>query len=132
MKYIIDTSIWSEAFRKNGRSDIVKNLDQLTEEGLAVMIGPVRQELLSGISNLNRFTKLRNLLMHLDHISLKREDYEKAAYFSNVCRKNGIQGSPTDFLICAVASERKYQILTLDRDFIFYKKYINIDVHEFV
>jgi predicted nucleic acid-binding protein len=35
----------------------------------------------------------------------------------NTCRRNGIQGSNTDFLICAVAHRRSYSILTTDNDF---------------
>jgi predicted nucleic acid-binding protein len=34
---------------------------------------------------------------------IQTSDYEFAAECSNECRRNGIQGSHTDFLICAVA-----------------------------
>jgi predicted nucleic acid-binding protein len=44
-------------------------------------------------------------------------DYERAAEFFNVCRKRGIQGSTTDFLICAAAVEREQAIFTADEDF---------------
>jgi predicted nucleic acid-binding protein len=45
------------------------------------------------------------------------EDYELAAEFFNICRSKGIQGSNTDFLICAVAHRRSYSILSTDNDF---------------
>ena len=41
---------------------------------------------------------------------------------SNQCRSRGIAGSPIDFLICAVAHRRTWQIFTLDRDFTLYAK----------
>ena len=45
------------------------------------------------------------------------EDHVRAAGFFNQCRREGIQGSNTDFLICAAASRRQIPILTTDRDF---------------
>jgi hypothetical protein len=36
-------------------------------------------------------------------VPLLMEDYVTAANFFNLCRSKGIQGSSTDFLICAVA-----------------------------
>jgi len=44
-------------------------------------------------------------------------DYELAAENFNACKQRGIQGSNTDFLICAVAMRCNQAILTLDQDF---------------
>ena len=57
------------------------------------------------------------------------EDYEKAAELFNTCRRNGIQGSQIDFLICAAALNNKISIFTTDKDFENYKKFINIKLH---
>ncbi len=54
------------------------------------------------------------------------EDYELAAEFYNTCRSNGIQGANTDFLICAAAVRRSYDILTTDKDFDIFRKHIPI------
>jgi predicted nucleic acid-binding protein len=51
------------------------------------------------------------------YLELMPEDYELAAEFFNTCRSKGIQGSNTDFLICAVAHCRSYSILSTDNDF---------------
>ena len=50
-------------------------------------------------------------------IELEAEDYEEAASFFNRCRAKGIQGSNTDFLICAVAARRRFGILSTDTEF---------------
>ena len=42
-------------------------------------------------------------------------DYEEAAHEHVPVR--GIAGSPVDFLICAVAHLRNWQVFTTDRDF---------------
>lgn len=39
---------------------------------------------------------------------------ERAAEFYNHCRNKGVQGSNTDFLICAVAARFKTPIFTTD------------------
>ena len=55
MKVLVDTSVWSLSLRRSStkRSEqervIVAELGALVEDGRAAIIGPVRQELLSGI-----------------------------------------------------------------------------------
>lgn len=81
------------------------------------MLGAIRQEILSGIRSSEQFTRLRDYLRIFPDMELLPEDYELAAEFFNTCRSNGIQGSNTDFLICAVAHHRSYSILTTHNDF---------------
>ena len=90
------------------------------------VIGSVRQELLSGISNETVFIKLKERLSVFNDYVIQTQDYETAAHFYNICRKNGIQGSHTDFLICAVAHNNDFFIYTIDKDFDLYKKYLPI------
>ena len=50
MKVLVDTSVWSLALRRKEQCEIAEKLADLILSSLVVMIGPVRQELLSGIS----------------------------------------------------------------------------------
>jgi len=106
MKVLVDTPIWSLAFRKktaNIDNITIKNLIELIQDRRIAIIGPVRQEILSGISDRNKFYEIKDKMsLFPDHL-IKTDDYEFAAECSNECRKNGIQGSHTDFLICAMA-----------------------------
>lgn len=47
-----------------------------------------------------------------------------------VHRSHGIQGSYTDFLICAVAEKHQMSIFTLDQDFENFSKHTPIRFHE--
>jgi predicted nucleic acid-binding protein len=47
----------------------------------------------------------------------------------NRCRARGIAGSAIDFLICAVAHRRKWQIFTVDRDFERYAKVLGLRLY---
>jgi len=64
-------------------------------------------------------------------LNLVEADYEIAAEFCNTCRRNGIQGSNTDFLICAAAHRRSYSIFTTDRDFHNFQAHISVNFLEF-
>jgi len=126
MKVLVDTSVWSLVLRRREDSGNVKKLTDLVLSSLVVMIGPVRQELLSGISDAALFDRLRAKLEAFDDFPITTHDYVTAAKFHNACRKHGIQGSHTDFLICAVASNNNFRIFTADKDFENYAKYIPI------
>jgi predicted nucleic acid-binding protein len=118
MSVIVDTSVWSLALRRNTpNSEIVDRLSTLITEDEAVIFGAIRQEILSGLRTAEQFTRLRDYLRAFPDIAIVQDDYETAAEFFNTCRRNGIQGSNTDFLICAVAYRRNDSILTTDQDF---------------
>lgn len=94
------------------------------------MIGPVRQELLSGLGTRTAFNTLRDHLRPFPDLPLESEDYENAAVAANSCRRRGIQGSPTDFLICAVARRRNLAIFTADKDFARYSEILALKLHQ--
>jgi predicted nucleic acid-binding protein len=73
---------------------------------------------------------LKEKMKGFNDFQIETSDYELAAEYSNLCRKNGIQGSNTDFLICAVAVRNNFEIFTLDDDFDQYKKYLPIKLFD--
>lgn len=119
MKIIADTSVWSLALRRRTRPEdaSVVALRELIKDGLIVMLGCIRQEILSGVRSDEQFKVLRDHLRAFPDEVLRTEDYERAAEFFNDCRRKGIQGSNTDFLICAAAANRGLAIFTTDREF---------------
>jgi len=92
-------------------------------------VGPVRQEILSGISHKEVFIDLKTKLQPFDDLSVTTYDYEMAAEFNNTCRRNGVQGSHTDFLICAIACNNDLLIFTTDDDFNQYAKHLPIRLY---
>lgn len=131
MNVLVDTPVWSYALRRNNQEfqKYVRELEQLILTGAALIIGPIRQELLSGYSNEKKFEELLKKLSYFDNEPILDVDYIEAAKFSNTCRKNGIQGSHIDFLICAVAARIDAGIFTTDKDFSFYQKHLPIKLH---
>jgi len=131
MKVIVDTSIWSLALRRNSSAGEkhVKELEELIKEVRAQLIGPVRQELLSGIKSDKQYKVLKIHLRAFRDLDIETEDHELAAEFFNTARKKGVQASNTDFLICALSARRHMPIFTVDRDFIKLQSVIPIALH---
>lgn len=123
MRVLVDTCVWSKVLRrKSPDRNLAAVLEDLIEDGRIAIIGPIRQELLSGVPDPSQFRKLRKALSAFKDIPLTTAHFVKAAEFSNQCRKKGLQGSTTDFLICAVAVLERLEILTTDSDFLHYAK----------
>ena len=132
MNVLVDTSVWSLALRRKTLHDTpeVGELRGLIEEARVLMVGPIRQELLSGVRTAEHVQRLRDALRAFPDIPLDAEDYEEGAACFNRCRARGLQGSNTDFLLCAVALRRKIAILTADRDFERFSKVLDFELHE--
>ena len=130
MKVIVDTSVWSLALRRRTPvHETVDELRRLVSQGRIAMLGPIRQELLSGIRDRAVFRRLRDHLRAFADEPLDSEDYERAAEHFNTCRAAGVQGANTDFLLCAVAERRGLPVLTTDADFQRYAAILPVRLH---
>ncbi len=132
MRVLVDTSVWSTALRRSKGADptVAVELRNLILEHRVEIIGPIRQELLSGLREKAQFEKLKKHLAAFPDIALGTEDYVTAAKLFNLCRAGGIQGSDTDFLICAVAVRQRLAIYTTDRDFALFPRHLPIVLHQ--
>ena len=131
MNIIVDTCIWSLAFRrkKNASLTEVIVLTELIKGSRVQILGPIRQEVLSGIKSKDQFFLLQDKMRAFPDLQLFEEYYEKAAEYFNLCRSNGIQGSNTDFLICAVALRSNMPVYTIDNDFKYYQKFLDVSLY---
>jgi predicted nucleic acid-binding protein len=132
---VIDTTIWSLALRRRPQhlspeeTVLVRELEALSRERRAHIIGPIRQEILSGIPEESTYERVRMELRFFDDEPLTTTDFEVAARLYNQCRAGGIAGSDIDLLICAAALERNWSIFTMDRDFTQYRRVLPIQLH---
>lgn len=132
MKVLVDTSVWSVVLRRSKQtvSGLTQQLRDLIADHRVEIIGPIRQEILSGIRYEDKLRKVDTYLSPFLDIPIIKEDYVTAARFFNLCRSKGIQGSNTDFLICAVALRNRLAIFTKDKDFLHFAKYLPIVLYE--
>ena len=132
MNVLVDTCIWSLALRRKAlqQSPFIGELQELIKEVRAQVIGGIRQEILFGIKSDKQFQLVKTHLSAFPDLTLSEQDYELAAEYFNLLRSKGIQGSNTDFLICAVSTNARIPIFTLDNDFKFFQKHIPIQLHK--
>jgi predicted nucleic acid-binding protein len=128
---LVDTSVWSLALRRKqpAKGETTAELARLIDAGDALIAGPIRQELLSGITNAAQFQLLRERLAAFPDIPVHTADFERAATCFNQCRARGIQGSNTDYLICALALRLNLPVFSTDRDFGRYAQILGVRLH---
>ena len=106
-----------------------REMERLVGHGVVEIVGPIRQELLSGVREGTEFDAIRSSLRAFVDLPISTDDHEEAASYYNHCRGKGVQGSATDFLICAVAVKHDLAIFTDDRDFVGYSRHLPIRLH---
>ena len=131
MKIIVDTCVWARFFRRNrtARDPICQEVEKLVRNDTVQMLGPIRQELLSGAQPPDRFEQLKEYLRYYPNLVTDEADDENAARFYNLCRNKGIQGTSTDLLLCAVAVRYRLRIFTTDTDFDHFAKHVPVELH---
>lgn len=131
MKILVDSSIWSLVLRRdpNQNQNYQTEFSEIIKEVRVQIIGPIRQEILSGVKSAKQFNELKRYLSYFPDLEITTKDFELAAEYSNTCRSSGLQGSNTDFLICSVAVNNKFEIFTSDNDFERFKTCLPIKLY---
>ena len=84
---------------------------------------------LPGVATQAQFKLLRERLEPFPDLPIRTADYERAAMCFNQCRARGIQGSNTDYLICALALRLQVPVFSADRDFDRYAEILGVRLH---
>jgi predicted nucleic acid-binding protein len=132
---LVDTPMWSLALRRRSvalNEDERAHVDEwrrLVEAGEIALIGPVRQEVLSGVRDEAAWERLRDAMRPFPDLRLDTETYELAASFFNRCQAAGVAGSAIDLLICAASAQFAAPIYTVDADFRRYAAVLGLDLH---
>lgn len=87
------------------------------EANRAALIGPIRQELLSGVRSGDQLAGLRDAIDGMHYFDLDRPTHDLAADSYSRCRQRGIAADHIDMMICTTAIREAVSILTLDSDF---------------
>lgn len=120
---IVDTSVWSLAFRRRSwpndeMPSVVKLLRRLTHEKEHLGVpGVVLQELLSGVKDPAQGERLKALMEGYPLFLATKEHHIEAANISNICRRAGVSAATIDCLIAAQCILLDGLLLTLDEDF---------------
>ena len=120
MRVLIDTSVWSLAFRRGGPADhpTVSTLTSLLESDDDVFLtGIVLQEVLQAFRTDAAFRTMVDRLRPFPLLGLDRSDRIRAATLHRRCAASGIAASTADCEIATAAIRHDCRLLTADRDF---------------
>jgi predicted nucleic acid-binding protein len=117
---LVDTSVWSLAFRRDAKSltPQVAALQAALNGGESVVTtGLILQELLQGFSGARAHKELVQRFAALPLIVPDRGDYIDAAGLRNLCRRSGVQLGTIDALLAQLCIRHELTMLTTDNDF---------------
>src|SRR5208282_547350 len=122
MALLVDTSVWSLAFRRDSPPNIpeVAQLRNALEGAdMVVTTGLILQELLQGFDGPRARQDLLDKFAAIPLLSPDRRDHVDAANLRNSCRNAGVQIGTIDALLAQIAIRHKLTMLSTDTDFEF-------------
>lgn len=120
MTFLVDTSVWSLAFRRDAPASdpAVVTLRAAIDGGDGIVTtGLVLQELLQGFAGPRARKDIVQRFAALPLLAPDRQDYIDAADIRNVCRRAGLQIGTIDALIAQLCIRHELTLLTTDADF---------------
>ncbi len=120
MSLLVDTSVWSLAFRRDGHPGApevsalraaLQGAEQVFTTGL------VLQEVLQGFVGPKNRDQLVERLSVLAFLQPDKQDHIAAADIRNACRRRGIQIGTIDALLIQLSQRYDMTLLTTDKDF---------------
>ena len=132
MHIVVDTSVWSAVLRRRqvdeSDSYVGAFRTHLARGDSLLLVGPIIQELLSGLKRPEDFNRVVEGLNLFPLIPLRRSTYVMAARLSNDCQRVGVQAGQIDALIAATCIEGRYPLLTADLDLLRIAKHCELIV----
>ena len=120
MSLLVDTSVWSLAFRRDTEAAVpeVKTLQYALEGADQVFTtGLVLQELLQGFAGPKARGQLIERFASLGFLQPDREDHTEAAEVRNACRRSGVQIGTIDAVLIQLCLKHDLVLLSSDNDF---------------
>lgn len=131
MTLLVDTSVWSLAFRRDLQSEspeVLFLVDALNGEETIVTTGLILQELLQGFHGPKQRQKIVDRFAALPLLKPDRFDHIEAAGLRNKCRRAGVQIGTIDALLAQLCIHYRTTLLTTDKDFLHASKHIPLHV----
>ena len=120
MRLLVDTSVWSLAFRRDrppDRPEVNALASALDSGELVVTTGIILQELLQGFRGPKAAREILRRFSALPRRTPDLEDHADAAALRNHCRRRGVPVGTIDVLIAQLCIRHGLTLLTTDRDF---------------
>jgi len=117
---LVDTSVWSMAFRRDGQQgapEVSALRAALLGAAQVFTTGLVLQEVLQGFAGPKHRDQLVERLSVLAFLQPDKQDHMAAADIRNTCRHRGLQIGTIDALLIQLCQRYDLTLLTTDKDF---------------
>ena len=131
MNLLVDTSVWSLAFRRDGdaaQAEVGALREALANGDAIVTTGVILQELLQGFAGPRADADIVERFSALPLLAPDRDDHIAAAGLRNLCRRSGVQLGTIDALLAQLCLRHDLTMLTTDRDFAHAAKHCKLRV----
>ena len=131
MTLLVDTSVWSLAFRRDRAVDAaqVRALQAALAGGDSVVTtGLILQELLQGFAGPRARRDIVERFAALPLLAPDRHDHINAADLRNRCRRAGVQVGTIDALLAHLCIRYELTLLTTDDDFMLAAAHCDLNV----
>jgi predicted nucleic acid-binding protein len=131
--FLVDTSAWLFALRKDANPEIKSRLDTLLREDIVLITGIIKLELLGGTRNREEFSRLKSRLDALPYVSMEEPLlWDLACEMVFDLRRKGVTIPYTDILIASAAIKEDIILLHADAHFDQVAKHLKLRVESFV
>jgi len=130
--FLVDTSAWLLALRKDSVPGVRTRIDHLLKEDMIITTGMIRLEILAGTRTVKEFQRLKMRLDALDSVDTDNSLWQEACELGFKMRRKGITVPYTDILIAACALKTESTIVHADAHFDLMAKHARLKVESFV
>jgi predicted nucleic acid-binding protein len=131
--FLVDTSAWLFALRKDANPEIKSRLDTLLREDIVLITGIIKLELLGGTRTREEFSRLKSRLDALPYVPMEEPLLWDLAYeMAFDLRRKGVTIPYTDILIASAAIKEDIILLHADVHFDQIAKHSTLRVESFV
>jgi len=130
--FLIDTSAWLLALRKDFIPEVKELIDRLLRDGVVITTGIIKLEIIGGAGTQDEFQRLKSRFNALDDIRTDDSIWQKACELGFELRRKGITVPHTDILIAACALQSESVIVHADTHFDLMARHAGIKVESLV
>ncbi|HDG98268.1 MAG TPA: PIN domain-containing protein [Desulfobacterales bacterium] len=130
--FLIDTSAWIFALRKNFVVQIKERVDSLLKDDVILTTGLIKLELLGGTRTQKEFYRLKNRLAVLEEIEINTVLWESSFELAFTLRRKGVTVPYTDIIIAACALNANAILVHADSHFDLISNHSSLRVESYV
>lgn len=121
-KFIVDSSIWIDFFRKKLSSEILSNLITGIENDQVAVTDIIVHELLVGTMTKNHYREMKDILSPFTQLRIQDHELDDYNQFAWGIHRLGLKGKYTDLTIAFLSYHHDYPVLSQDA---YFKKLAN-------